>query len=88
MEKEINKKELRAYLLDRLENITSPVAHSYGYETTETAFNKLSELTLLAERFRLYKEANQLRNAKLRYEAELMARYRKSLKSRVREGQA
>lgn len=59
---------MRRHMLDRLENITSPVAYQYGYETLESIYNKLYELVIMAETFGISGyELDQIKIAKQKY---------------------
>ena len=51
--RQLTKKQMCEYIKDRIERITSPVAYQYGYETKESAYNKLTELNLLNRTFGL-----------------------------------
>lgn len=48
---QLTKKDLKLYIERRMETITSPVAYSYGYESKESAYEKLLELHTLSVNF-------------------------------------
>ena len=48
---ELTKKDMQMYIRKRIDSITSPVAYSYGYETKESAYEKLLELHTLSLNF-------------------------------------
>ncbi len=75
MAREINEKEMRRHMRDRLENITSPVAYQIGMETLDSVYYKLHELIILAETFGIYGyEYEQLKIAKKGYEDRIIER--------------
>ena len=75
MAREINEKEMRRHMRDRLENITSPVAYQIGMETLDSAYYKLHELIILAETFGIYGyEYEQLKIARQKYEEKIIER--------------
>lgn len=75
MAREINEKEMRRHMRDRLENITSPVAYQIGMETLDSVYYKLHELIILAETFGIYGyEYEQLKIARQKYEEKIIER--------------
>ena len=75
MAREINEKEIRRHLRDRLENITNPVAYQIGMETLDSIYYKLHELVILAETFGIYGyEYEQLKIARKSYEEKIIER--------------
>jgi len=75
MAREINEKEMRRHLRDRLENITSPVAYQIGMESLDSIYYKLHELVILAETFGIYGyEYEQLKIARQKYEEKIIER--------------
>ena len=75
MAREINEKEMRRHMRDRLENITSPVAYQIGMETLDSIYYKLHELVILAETFGIYGyEYEQLKIARQKYEEKIIER--------------
>lgn len=75
MAREINEKEMRRHLRDRLENITNPVAYQIGIESLDSIYYKLYELAILAETFGIYGyELDQLMIARQKYEEKIIER--------------
>ena len=66
---------MRRHLLDRLENITNPVAYQIGMESLDSIYYKLHELVILAETFGICGyEYEQLKIARQKYEEKIIER--------------
>lgn len=81
---QLTKKDMKFYIQTRMESITSPVAYSYGYETQQTAYNKLLELHTLSVNFGIGME-EELEKAMKPYQEHFKKEYEKSRKLHHRE---
>lgn len=57
---QISAKTLEAYIRERFQAITNPVAYQYGYTTKEGIYYSLCELRTLADSFCYYDLKKQL----------------------------
>lgn len=80
---QLTQKDMRSYIQTRIESITSPVAYSYGYETKQTAYEKLLELHTLSVNFRIGME-DEIEKAMKPYQEHFKQEYEKNRKLYLR----